>query len=136
MSKLITRNDLKNILDKMFPNSQTDYVIAQGVDGIWSYRKWSSGMCELWGKWTETKSNYSTVSPFYGYVSSNQNLPFTVYSAVASYVVKVGTGFGVPASGMGSIDTEPLTQIKGYALGTASGSQTTVWSFHIKGRWK
>ena len=27
-----------------------DYVLEQGTSGIWTYRKWSSGICEYWGK--------------------------------------------------------------------------------------
>lgn len=27
-----------------------DYVVEQGTDGIWTYRKWSSGRAECWGE--------------------------------------------------------------------------------------
>ena len=27
-----------------------DYIVAQGTDGIWTYRKWASGISECWGK--------------------------------------------------------------------------------------
>ena len=27
-----------------------DYIVEQGTIGIWTYRKWSSGICEYWGK--------------------------------------------------------------------------------------
>lgn len=27
-----------------------DYVLEQGTSGIWTYRKWASGICEYWGK--------------------------------------------------------------------------------------
>ena len=27
-----------------------DYIVEQGKSGIWTYRKWSSGVCEYWGK--------------------------------------------------------------------------------------
>ena len=26
-----------------------DYVVEQGTDGIWTYRKWNSGIAECWG---------------------------------------------------------------------------------------
>ncbi len=28
----------------------SDYVVEQGIDGIWTYRKWNSGEVELWGQ--------------------------------------------------------------------------------------
>ena len=27
-----------------------DFVVEQGTSGIWTYRKWNSGLCEYWGK--------------------------------------------------------------------------------------
>ena len=27
-----------------------DYIVEHGTSGIWTYRKWSSGICEYWGK--------------------------------------------------------------------------------------
>ncbi len=27
-----------------------DFVVEQGTSGIWTYRKWNSGICEYWGK--------------------------------------------------------------------------------------
>ena len=128
--------NLKELLAKLLDAVKVDYIVEQGTSGIWTYRKWNSGVCELWGKWEETLSNYSTASPLYGYMSSTKNLPFTVYDPVVSYIVKVGTGFAMPASGMGSIDTSTLNQIKGYAMGTANGSNATIWSFYVKGTWK
>ena len=34
-------------------HSEVDYVVEQGTDDIWTYRKWNSGIAECWG--TETK---------------------------------------------------------------------------------
>lgn len=31
-----------------------DYVLEQGVSGIWTYRKWASGVAECWAKITQT----------------------------------------------------------------------------------
>lgn len=115
---------------------KADYIVEQGTDGIWTYRKWNSGIAECWGKWTETLSNYSTVGTLYGFVSSSKSLPFSISNAVATYTVSVGNGFAMPASGMGSIDTEPLTAVKGYSLATNSGSRSTIWEFQIYGTWK
>lgn len=28
---------------------EVDYVVEYGVDGIWTYRKWNSGLAECWG---------------------------------------------------------------------------------------
>ena len=49
---------------------QKDYVVEQGTSGIWTYRKWNSGKAECWGIYNEKKEFYTTVSPFFGYVTS------------------------------------------------------------------
>lgn len=33
-----------------------DHVVEQGTDGIWTYRKWNSGVAECWGKYTRNSS--------------------------------------------------------------------------------
>lgn len=34
--------------------TQVDYVIEQGTNGIWTYRKWASGIAECWGLYSLT----------------------------------------------------------------------------------
>ena len=37
-------------LDKEYVgNMAVDHVVDQGTDGIWTYRKWASGIAECWG---------------------------------------------------------------------------------------
>ena len=33
-----------------------DYIVEQGTSGIWTYRKWNSGVAECWGYWTTTST--------------------------------------------------------------------------------
>lgn len=35
-----------------------DYIVEQGTSGIWTYRKWKSGIAECWGK--DAGATYST----------------------------------------------------------------------------
>ena len=46
----------------------TDYIVAQGTSGIWTYRKWNSGIAECWG-YTPNKT-VSMVTWGNGYESS------------------------------------------------------------------
>ena len=39
-----------NCLCIITDDPQSDYVVEQGTDGIWTYRKWASGIAECWGK--------------------------------------------------------------------------------------
>ena len=42
------RQCLKDILQRF--KNEKDYVVEQGESGIWTYRKWNSGYCELVGR--------------------------------------------------------------------------------------
>lgn len=37
----------------------TDYIVEQGTDGIWTYRKWNSGLLECWGFTSVASNTYS-----------------------------------------------------------------------------
>lgn len=43
-----------------------DYVVEQGTDGVWNYRKWSSGVAECWGKTQFTVTTTANDTVFQG----------------------------------------------------------------------
>ena len=86
-SSFITRNDLINVIDAIFPatsedmtdeqiqafinsveynlQNQVDYIVEQGTSGIWTYRKWNSGIAEAWGYYSKSIAAKSTDSDNY-----------------------------------------------------------------------
>lgn len=40
------------VVKKYVDDRSIDYVVEQGTDGIWKYRKWASGVAECWGSET------------------------------------------------------------------------------------
>lgn len=47
---------------------EVDYVVETGVDGIWSYRKWRSGLAECWGSIgivADMQSEYEALAIYY-----------------------------------------------------------------------
>lgn len=83
-SETITRNDLTNILNEILPSQGADYVVEQGTSGIWTYRKWNSGIAECWGLYT---TGSVAISRAFGNIYTHQNqidgvaYPFTFTSA-------------------------------------------------------
>lgn len=126
-------NQLESLSTKI--DSTTDYIIEQGSSGIWEYRKWNSGTVDLWGTYTATLSHYTTVFGGYGYYTTVP-LPFTVYSPVITYAVKVASGFAIPASALGYAGSSSLSSFNVYAISNVSGSQSTAWVCNVKGRWE
>lgn len=132
-SETITKNDLKGVLDAVLSTSAVDYIIAEGTDGIWTYRKWNSGIAECWGRTSVSLASYTTVGSFSGYYTDFA-LPSDLFTSITTheYTATVGSGFAMPASGMNT-DT---TSYRVYALATATGTQTCTFEMTAKGRWK
>lgn len=108
-----------------------DYVVEEGTSGIWSYKKWNSGIAECWGQWSGSLTHYSTTLG--GYLFANtMNLPFTFSEAPTyTYVGKVGSGAGIPSSLFSS-----TTQVQFVLLSSLSGSQSVTANLIVNGRWK
>lgn len=114
---------------------EKDYVVEQGTDGIWTYRKWASGVSECWGETGAiTLTPYTAFGSFNGYMTTINfpqglfiDIPYFTYSAY------IGSGFALTGTLAGA---SSATYANVYALATASGSQGTTWKIIAKGRWK
>lgn len=120
-------------MDEEYASNGVDYVVDQGVSGIWTYRKWVSGIAECWGQGTATLTHYTTAGGFYGYYTDFA-LPSGLFTSITAhnYMSTVGGGFAIPAGGQ-NLST---TKFRVYALASASGSQSCTFDMVAKGRWK
>ena len=64
-SETVTREDLKNVLNKVLPSAVVDHVVEEGTSGIWTYRKWNSGIAECWGEVSKSTTFSVWTSPMY-----------------------------------------------------------------------
>lgn len=117
-----------------------DKVIEQGTSGIWTYRKWASGIAECWGITDEATLSYASWGGVYearicDAISFPTNLYITVPTVVANAIPTSGsaimslefTGAGLTAS-----QIPPLYAIR---PSTVSGSKACA-HIHVIGRWK
>jgi hypothetical protein len=80
-------------------NYMSDYVVAQGTSGDWSYRKWNSGKAECWYcQWlTPIASGINPATNMPHSYMQNFTLPFsftdTMYSVNAN--LQHGNGYGI-----------------------------------------
>lgn len=113
-----------------------DQIVAQGTSGIWTYRKWHSGIAECWGTYQGTVARYTGtlgLGPCVSGYTSSWDLPFAfkkVYTKTAT--AQVGTGICVVTSG-GLNDTLDKVALH-WASNVASGTSTV--NISIKGTWK
>lgn len=166
-SETITRNDIVAILNKTIPGQGTDmsaqgvedfiddlnlapsdyvklselgdYVIEQGTSGIWTYRKWCSGLAECWSKQT-VSVNFATQ------VASNFRMTTT---ATSTSYPDIFTSIGcTQCSASHSTNNTWLTVVSGQVDATnktincgffgwnTGGTQPVIFSIYITGTWK
>ena len=151
-------NVLKNIIKELVtPISNTeideligttsvavsDYVVEQGTSGIWTYRKWNSGVAECWGTQTYTLSNTGTVwvSPAYYYSFTQINYPFTfveVPSEIATPVRSSANSYWIYKGDASSTNgtTTKTSRYGAVKLNSFTNGSTVTISFSVTGRWK
>lgn len=110
---------------------ERDYIVEQGTDGIWTYRKWSSGLCEVYGKYSDTSSTAYTSAGVGYYRLLTVNLP-NVLTAIDNPQLSARTG---------NVGGVTLRDVSATALGILIFSTTTTGRpidlyISIKGRWK
>lgn len=113
---------------------KTDYVVEQGTSGIWTYRKWNSGIAECWGTYTASIAITTSSAAYGGYRSGALNLPtypFTFTSAPSVTATANSGGYWVNNIG-------PSTTGGSFYLSCGASSSATNRSiaFHVFGKWQ
>ena len=112
----------------------TDYVVSKGTSGIWTYRKWQSGISECWGSQDATPTTMTAFDRVY-YFDTEVTFPTNlfvngVYDVQATVFSKNG---GLYWASPYNCSTEKATV---RVIGGDSAVRTsTIW-YSIKGKWK
>lgn len=131
-------NDLTNTVAK-----SVDYIVDQGTSGIWTYRKWNSGIAECWGTYTysATITNSGWLNWVGAPASSRVSYPEGLFierpNENVTAKAETNSVFLYCESNGAGLNT--VAQTARYNVMTAtqrSTSQTIYLSFDIKGRWK
>ena len=130
---------LMSASDKTKLNDITDYIVAWGTTGIWTYRKWSSGIAECWGV-----QNYSSidVSSAWGsvYESDGHKLTFPsgLFRAAPEYcsITYGGGSLAVLSIELLGLPSNSETQTFYLTRATAGTIINVKVQVHAIGRWK
>ena len=123
----------KKILDD---SNCADYVVEQGTTGIWTYRKWNSGIAECWGTYEQTNVNVSNAwGALYESSGYNVALPGGLFKETPTFTVALDSSLGcmLQMYSQGTTSSTPYwCAIRPYA-GTIDNLKASITA---KGRWK
>ena len=112
-----------------------DYVVEQGTSGIWTYRKWNSGIAECWCK--ETKVTPVTIAWGNGYASPqlSTSFPSGLFANAPITNMYISGGYSGIIS---NSNASPTASSVAYAIfrPTQCASQTFYAHIHAVGTWK
>ena len=109
-----------------------DYVIEQGTSGIWTYRKWNSGIAECWGSYTTTGGSSTEGSLYWKGTSTAYPSGLFIGTPITEATLQ-GNWIG----GILSSDSHSKDSFVGYvwtALNTSS--YNFIINIRATGRWK
>ena len=117
-----------------------DSVIEQGTSGIWTYRKWNSGIAECWGTTTVTTEKWEVWGNLYeGYPKIDPiSFPPSLFATNdVSWQVTSNSYMGVVSIENASLITKDNTSLMWVLRPNKSTETSTVRvSMEAKGRWK
>jgi hypothetical protein len=128
----------KTILDS---NNTADYVVEQGTSGIWTYRKWNSGLAECWGIYTMTSACTKAWGALYysDTLAPRINYPFTFTSRPQESVFCRGdsvSAWAYPEGGGIGMNTTTQTGQYGFLRPTTMTAAQVRYEYTVVGRWK
>ena len=115
-------------------NNVSDFVVEKGTSGIWTYRKWQSGISECWGSQDATPTTMTAFDRVY-YFDTEVAFPANlfvngVYDVQTTVFSKNG---GLYWASPYNCSTEKTTvRVMG---GDSTVRTSTIW-YSIKGKWK
>jgi hypothetical protein len=122
-------------------------LVAQGTAGIWTYRTWSDGTAECWGKKDvsvtfPSSANWGGLYTTGAISGSNISFPFGLFAETpvvnASLLIRsVGGILMAPGGNDSNKATWDQTGVYEIARGAAvSGTQYYTINYDVKGKWK
>lgn len=133
----LTSNTLKATSRLQIAGSSVmDFVVEQGTSGIWTYRKWASGVAECWAKITQTVTpgdawaGTLNLAPYF--ITVTTPIEFTGIDCVNASAY-VGNGHTITSSVSATLPNKISIPALSVYL---TGQQECQVYVHVMGRWK
>lgn len=110
-----------------------DYVVEHGTSGIWTYRKWASGIAECWGTTTFSGTANQSWGSYIKYATvPSVNYPFT-FVAITEKTALLDSG-GIWSTGCYNQTNSSTGDF--YACRPDANSVSGRVYYNVKGTWK
>lgn len=73
-------------------SEMSDFVVEQGTEGIWTYKKWASGVAECWGEYTTTVSSWNGWGSIYESQGMYAEYPSELFIEVPQFMASISHG--------------------------------------------
>lgn len=114
----------------------SDYIVSQGVSGIWAYRKWANGVAECWLESDLTLTGTTPVA----YMNDSAYLTHATFDLPFTFKTQPrGVADGVLGTGLGFANVQYESgygKIVVYVTGNQNDAAITIRSMIVTGRWK
>lgn len=139
--KALDYDGLDHVVDKIYDlvnsGGSADYIVEEGTIGIWTYRKWASGIAEAWG---ETGMKTVDITSQQGGIYLTNEITETYPSDIFQTIKTVNVNKSSYNSNSGVFgtawNTETHTIRYSIFRGNSGGSNQVSVSIYIKGLWK
>lgn len=118
---------------------EVDFVIEQGTSGVWTYRKWASGIAECWGEDAFSISGWKAWGSLYESTNTYQaTYPSELFIDIPLCKISVSRTNNIGTCGLDIFSGASKTQTPiCYALRPSTGATGTIHlSLFARGRWK
>ncbi len=115
-----------------------DYIVEQGTSGIWTYRKWNSGIAECWGKQSATVDITTVFGSVYrtNGVKLKSSYPTGLFSEAPNINYCTDNFYAVQLANNEDAGTAQSTPALQVFRPTSRANTSIVINWHAIGRWK
>ncbi len=121
-------------LDGIMDYIADNVIVEQGTDGDWTYRKWSNGIAECWGRKTGTANITTSWGQIYFASAFSQSLPTGLFIDVPSIQMLNHSSNSALVMGGSSISKDSFNIH--LVRGTSQSNAAYSIGFYCIGKWK
>ena len=121
---------------KLITSNVADFVVDQNTTGMWTWRKWDSGIYECWGNKTASYAVNTSSTSYGGYRSGALNIdafPLTLTEEPTITATVTSGSAGVWVNNISATTSGGTFYL---SCGASQAASNRTISFHVIGKWK